>query len=283
MRKDGYFGGYSEYRYGNSQSAVYNPAARRRQLLKGQQREHVVGKVETLLRQWTQSKFEYEGTCRHSIREALCLLGYRWQVSDIEAEGIVQEALNRIGAKRPTWAEGQPYYTDARENCINCGNAIRPEDYGPKAKFCSVECASALHRRMAAQDEKLSTGIARIAKDTVRKARQPSKKCEHCERTFVPSYNSHGRFCSHRCYHDHERVPTREAQCEWCSKKFTATRSDAKFCSKSCSEQIGQVRRGKWLPKQLSGPVFDFFYTVPINASRPAWLTPERFDEMVAA
>lgn len=283
MRKDGYFAGYTEYRYGNTRGAVYNPAARRRQLLKGQQREHVISEVETLLRQWKQSKFEFEGTCRHGLREALCLRGYRWQVSDIEAEGIVLEALSRIGAKRPSWSEGQTQYTDARENCIRCGADIRPDDYGPKTKFCSTECASSFHQRLVLQDEKVSTGIGRIARDTVWKAKRPKAKCEHCEAEFVPSGHSDGRFCSHHCYHQHVRVPTKEAVCEWCSKPFVATRTDAKFCSKSCSEQIGQVRRGKWKPKQISPPVFDHFIAKPAEARLPAWMSPERFDEMLAA
>jgi hypothetical protein len=38
-----------------------------------------------------------------------------------------------------------------------------------------------------------------------------------------------------------------------------------------------------WTPKVLSTRAFDHYLTMPINASRPAWLTPERFDEMVAA
>lgn len=43
------------------------------------------------------------------------------------------------------------------------------------------------------------------------------------------------------------------------------------------------MRAGKPLPASVNRATFDHFITMPINAARPAWLTPERFDELVAA
>ena len=64
-----------------------------------------------ILGRWRSSAFEFEASCRHGLRSGFCLAGESWARADVMAAEIVRESLHRIGARRPTWEEGQPEYT----------------------------------------------------------------------------------------------------------------------------------------------------------------------------
>jgi len=77
--------------------------------------------------------------------------------------------------------------------------------------------------------------------------------CAHCERPMVyrltPS-EIRRMFCSATCnqaYHTNlrkqERAKVREKVCEICGKAFTATRRDAKTCSKKCKQKAYRRRK----------------------------------------
>lgn len=66
------------------------------------------------------------------------------------AASIVAEAMLRIGAKRPTYQEGQPEYSHEgagamieRTRCVRCHSPL-PEGH---TKFCGDLCCSAHHLR----------------------------------------------------------------------------------------------------------------------------------------
>jgi len=60
-----------------------------------------------------------------------------------------------------------------RASCSQCGKSYRPGS--ARQKWCSLECK----------------GQSRIT------------NCIHCEKSFIPSKNAGGNYCSLRCYNDH--------------------------------------------------------------------------------
>ena len=326
-RGSGYFSdgsgqGYAAYRYGNSRSRdVYIPGKPRQAIFKNKdQLEHVVRLAVEQLSDWRLSPFEHEGDVRAGMRSEMCLQSLRWDDADRAAASIVSEALTKIGAKRPTWEEGQRNYVEPRENCAWCQKEL-PEDMlrGDFSKrFCSDVCAKSAIASWDFESRSNSDRTMRAARDSIRRLQNPPKPCAHCKKAFRPrgenlgkfcsdecraastrkiferpcahcgtvflpttQDNGRGQFCSTACHHAHRASYRIEMQCRFCGAEFVAASKKADFCSKACAVASSKMRRG-WVPKQTTPHVFDHYLTMPINASRPAWLTPERFDEMVA-
>lgn len=90
-----------------------------------------------------------EGPLRHGIRSDLCLYGWRWADADRVADVVVQGALRRVRAVRPSWYEGQPEWAIQpgvlieRTRCIKCHKPL-PEGHH---KFCGKLCADAYGQR----------------------------------------------------------------------------------------------------------------------------------------
>ncbi|MDJ1464937.1 hypothetical protein [Nitratireductor sp. GZWM139] len=108
-------------------------------------RRYLVETVVAILKQGEASKFQFEATCRHAIRSRLCLNGWSWHEAEAIAKDIVDTALNRIGAYRPSWAEGQPEWSQngagaliERTRCIRCRSPLEEQ----QTKFCSKLCAT---------------------------------------------------------------------------------------------------------------------------------------------
>lgn len=99
-------------------------------------------KVAAIMRAVEPTPFAAEGPCRAGIRSALCLQGWRWPDADAAAAEIVAAALHIVGAKRPTWYQGQPEWTQPgalpvlRDRCKRCRGPI-PEG---RRMFCCFEC-----------------------------------------------------------------------------------------------------------------------------------------------
>lgn len=108
-------------------------------------RAHIVRVVISILAQAEPTPFAFEATCRHAIRSRLCLAGWTWAKADDMAASIVRDSLYRIGAKRPTWQQGQPEWAQEgfapilRTRCIRCRTPL-PEGH---TKFCSQLCGGA--------------------------------------------------------------------------------------------------------------------------------------------
>src|SRR6056297_2846089 len=96
------------------------------------------------------SLFAYEGRFVAELRAAFCLTGWPWLVADQAARDLVAEALRRINAERPSWAEAQPEFLQLpgmlieRTRCAKC-HARLPEGH---RKFCSRMCATTYHDRL---------------------------------------------------------------------------------------------------------------------------------------
>jgi hypothetical protein len=111
--------------------------------LKKEKRSALVDKLAAILRWREPTAFAGEGPCRHGVRASLCLQGWPWPAADMVAGDVVTVALNRVGATRPTWQQGQPEYTQdgalpiERERCIRCRKPLPEGHY----KFCSKICS----------------------------------------------------------------------------------------------------------------------------------------------
>lgn len=124
-------------------------------------RKYIVGVVVRILEEGEPTRFSFSAVCRHAIRSRLCLLGWSWTNADLTADSIVTTALIRVGARRPTWQEGQPEYTQEgyapveRTLCVQCARPL-PEGH---TKFCGRPCAYRYHGRLA-QLRSLEEGAA---------------------------------------------------------------------------------------------------------------------------
>lgn len=160
-----------------------------RRILKAEARRLLIEKTVEVLRQAEPTPFAFEGMARHWLRAQACLEGMRWAAADQHAKEIVSSALYRLGARRPTWAEGQPEWTQpgvlnpARETCAHCGKNLPEGHY----RFCSKICARARHHRLQEQDQRRAEMA--FTNQSVRsrwRSKLPDRRCLHCEEPFQP-------------------------------------------------------------------------------------------------
>ncbi len=131
-------------------------------------RRHLVDAVVQILKRGDPTVFAFEASCRHGIRQQLCLQGWSWALADATAADIVAAALRQIGAKRPTWLEGQQaHFQDGasvpRERCLGCGKPLLVEI---TERFCSRPCKGAwrarLNERWTSDTEAATADAARM-------------------------------------------------------------------------------------------------------------------------
>jgi hypothetical protein len=140
----------------------------------GRDRTRTIGeKVAAIMKEAEPTPFAAEGPCRHGIRSSLCLQGWSWAAADMIAADIVAAALNMARARRPTWGEGQPEWTQPgalpieRERCIRCRKPL-PEGHW---KFCSTVCGSAHIADRWYRENRDAVNASRRAKYHAQKAR----------------------------------------------------------------------------------------------------------------
>jgi hypothetical protein len=101
--------------------------------------------VADVLRHYWVSPFQFEGAVTAGLRAELCLRGWPWELADTEARRLVKAALALIGARRPTWQQGQPEHTQEgatyipRDRCARCTRRL-PEG---RPRYCSDVCHAA--------------------------------------------------------------------------------------------------------------------------------------------
>ncbi|HEU5018357.1 MAG TPA: hypothetical protein VFT69_10355 [Pseudolabrys sp.] len=195
-------------------------AAPRAFKLSKERRRALIEAVADVLRKGEPTRFAFESACRHGLRSALCLSGWPWGLADVLAAHVVGRALDQLGAKRPTWIQGQPEYTQfgvtaiERIRCINCGARL-PEDH---RKFCSKFCGANYRERMARIDNRAAVNARKRAWEAARAAQQPERPCEECGSPFRPK-NPRGRFCSIRCRNIHNAQLARETPWGKCTTR----------------------------------------------------------------
>lgn len=228
------WGGYTLYRYGSPRPVKID------RIFTGEKRRAMVEKVLGVLRHWQLSPFEYEGSTRAGIRSALVLQGYSWARSDLEAEALVAEALGIMGAKRPTWLQGQREYTIPVENCQRCGGPLGPEEITGYRRFCSDLCQDAA-RVANFEMYQIVTGLARgAAWYATMKKKLPERPCDWCGKMFRPGtleYYLKTNSCSPECNRALVAARYDRRQCVHCGQWFKPATYHAKFCSIECRRQ----------------------------------------------
>jgi hypothetical protein len=208
-----------------------------RPIHKGEKRQHVIQQVINVLRDWRSTPFENEGAAIAGLRSALCLEGHSWRRSDAEAHEAVSTALRLLGAKRPTYDQGQREHTERDGVCVWCAGEIAPGDtaYGRTDRFCSTSCAASMRAHRAEEWDQRSSAINRAAARIIARERLEPLPCLHCGTLFRPlNVDARGRkFCSHECAGAARTVlPSR--QCGHCTKNFQPRTSGTRFCSAQC-------------------------------------------------
>jgi predicted nucleic acid-binding Zn ribbon protein len=158
------------------------------------------GKIVAIMREAEPTPFACEGPCRAGIRASLCLQGWKWVDADVAAADVVTAALNIAGAKRPTWQEGQPEWTQPgalpilRYYCSRCGAKL-PEGH---RLWCSDVCAHAAKLDRQRRDWDENSYAKWKAYHAAWRERQPEQRCECCGDPFKPKRKGQ-RFCSVEC------------------------------------------------------------------------------------
>ena len=118
--------------------------------LKAEARRRLIEAATSLMRRVEPTPFALEAPIRNWLRQRLCMLGWTWLDAELAAEDVVETALHKVGAERPTWKQGQPEWTQdghipvERFNCANCGSPLS----GEQRKFCSSQCGCSFNKRI---------------------------------------------------------------------------------------------------------------------------------------
>ena len=98
------------------------------------------------------SPFALEGVAVALFRSRQCLAGWRFEFADLMARSIVAESLKRVGARRPSWDEGQLWYArhfvyrwvvlaeERQPFCATCGARISDAKNSGSRRWCSEKC-----------------------------------------------------------------------------------------------------------------------------------------------
>lgn len=244
----GWSAGWSQYRHGNPKARPISLAGQKlHPILRGEQRKHAVDAAMDAMRDWRQSPFEHEGPTRAGIRAAFCLAGYNWHRSDQQAAEITAEALRFLGAKRPTWEEGQRHYVEPRENCKWC---CAPIDDGDRlAGFCSLEHARAAQQNWGFETLANSDRAYANVNRAISRLSQKPRTCEACGNKFRPQWSTHRqRFCSMECSSLAQRAPLKQYTCAACGTDFEANAHESRgnkgrrFCSPECGRKVASLQ-----------------------------------------
>lgn len=205
----------------------------------------LVENVALVLKTGYPTKFEYEAACRHGVRVSLIAQGWSWHNADHAAIEVVLSALTLVGAKRPTWDEGQvDYAVDHRvdrDRCARCHGPIDDERRyrGRSVKYCSVVCSrSAYEAKASASGERVAMAdhLARLALKSEKTIRERSGECERCGTPFL-TRSMDRKFCSSRCSSE-AQATIKPTPCEQCGTTFKPRAREgggvSKFCSNTC-------------------------------------------------
>ncbi|TPW28916.1 hypothetical protein FJU08_16480 [Martelella alba] len=209
------------------------------------QRKAIVEYLVTALSGWRLSKFEYEAPCRTALRQAFCMQGHGWEASDREATLLVEEGLKRLGYARPSWEEGQRFFTQSPDRCGWCHGPIDPDERTVAQRFCCADCArmalAACDRRNRAHDG--TSNIMQNAYKLIWRDMQEPRACIVCDKVFKPGHKD-ATCCSSACAAQRS-IQLRKAagfkfrpalmNCEECGTSFKPGKLQSRFCSASCA------------------------------------------------
>ncbi len=239
MKKDGYWSGYGDYRYGERRPVTLAGQKPKAKIQNEAKRKHLISRVIDGMRDWRCTPFENEGPMRAGLRSGFCSMGHGWGDADKEADVVISHALRRIGAVRPTWDEGQPSHTDSPDFCSWCRGPMDDEDRTRGQRFCSAECAAIAIQQRDRKSNKYMGTVLRSAVRLVTKATAPPRDCEYCGDTFR-SDREDARFCSPVCVSRWQKgdLLLKDIVCQGCGKTAKPSNRGARFCSHSCASAV---------------------------------------------
>lgn len=200
----------------------------------------IIPRVMEILETGQSSKFQFEGAVRHGLRAGFCLDGLPWAKADSRAAIIIEKALHRLGASRPTWMEAQPEYAQdgfaptLYSVCQRCGSPLAA-DVREGTKYCSRSCKdsaqSAFRWRLRRIEGEAGMRAVMAARKETRKKTIGNYLCETCGTEFERLWKPEGyRFCSHACS-GKRKYALEPRPCAHCGAEFYPTRGNSKFCS----------------------------------------------------
>lgn len=296
----GWSGGLRDHRYGTIKIGNEEHSLKSRitlaggaapaTIFRGAWRDAIVSRIMDEMGDWRSTPFQNEGSMRHGLRSSLCLGGHGWQESNAEAVSLVETALRRMGASRPSWEEGQWEYAERRDRCVRCGKDIDAPQTFRGYRFCSDLCARlTLERRNFArrsEDDRLYAAAKRI----IAKGKTRPRNCAWCGEVFHPVREASKQTC---CCYQHAAllrarkysIPGRLKEavtvfCRFCGEQFSTLSARAEHCSRACSQMAGKMKNG-YQPEKLKRHVFDHFFTVPVNEQIRLRITSRKFDWMM--
>lgn len=234
---------WRDYRYGSKSTAVTLAP-----IFKGKDRENAIDSILTRMRDWRQSPFEQEGPARAGVRSALCLAGHSWARADAEAASLVSEALKRIGARRPSWDEGQWQYSHPRENCYRCNSPIDMEDQARGFRYCSDVCARATRQHFS-DELPWDHELRRMGYWQIVISKAPVLTCKHCEKKFKTMQTGGAIYCSPECQRLGQRTLV-DKPCKWCGEMFRPKDNTKVYCSMGCRDACRVDTWKKELPEK---------------------------------
>jgi len=163
-------------------------------------RAGLVAAIAHILGRGQPTYFAREGLCRSGVRAALVMRGFRWVNADTYAASVVAQALRSIGARRPTWDEGQPEWTQdgviraPRETCFRCRTPL-PEGHW---RFCSDGCAKATRVAQFREMQRDAYNASMRAFRAAWAAKQVEQECHGCGAMFRPRKPGQ-RYCRQQC------------------------------------------------------------------------------------
>lgn len=220
-------------------------------------RAKLIETVVSILKEGNPTYFAFEGACRQSVRSLLCIEGWSWGEADTASTEIVLTALNRVGAKRPTWSQGQPEYRGedfhgTTRRCANprCGSVLDEN----QRLYCCEHCGDTVRKRRYEKDHKEQI----VAQKRIYKARKrlenpeafrekqrasremtldkhPPRQCLECAKFFKAFPSDPSKYCSQDCRHAKNRVKIMRP-CATCGTEFAVTKKsdDRKYCTMKC-------------------------------------------------
>lgn len=249
-------------------------------------REPIVRRIADILVCGVSSKFEYEASCRHGLRAALCLQGQSWREADKFAAAVVELALHRIGAARPLWVQGQPEATERTVQhffCKGCGRPLGDGDGG--RLYCSSACKSTSKSRQYNANYADAVAATRLALQAARAKGEPLKRtCELCGTEFVIRSGSIqklvAKYCSRACATAVLASQARRAPrpCQQCGKPFKPTSGTRQmYCSRACKDlavrKVREPRKCGWCGTEFfpTKPAYPKKYCSQTCASKAMW------------
>ena len=170
----------------------------------------VVARVADILRPGEPTKFARMGAVKSGLRMAFVECGHSWGLSNWCAERIVLAALNQIGARFPTWLEGQPeavatpgFSPSQRYFCARCARPLGDDRWMYCSRLCSQAAANDRRVRELREMDEVQREAAKLIRRHMKMDHFAARRtfaCEWCGgvSTWKPTANPR-RYCSRTC------------------------------------------------------------------------------------